>query len=347
MLGNAAGDAAGAGLLTAAFCCYYFLFLIVSAVLLINLLIAMMSRRLDVETKHTAEIDGRVAFGRVVLRFERLVERTRLATVLTLGEDDASAAAASRARDGGGGSGGNSAGGGGAGGDGGGDSGVDRSLGGIKRMGSQLGSLRGSLRGSARSLLKRQPSARDTDASDASEYAMGALRRQASVRYKSFQVVARDDAALQGIDRTCAGDIFDEADDDEPRDAGADGAAAATLSRAALERALTPLLRASDAAQHARLGDLEAQLTRQIAQLAQQLGAAADAGDASAVAPPVDAPADVGGVGVGGAAVVAERSGVAVRRRGPRRAAASASAARPRALAAMASTAGRRPPRAW
>ena len=51
----------------------FVLYMIVSAVLLINLLIAMMSARYDA-CKKNAQIDTRVAFGRLVLRLESLLE---------------------------------------------------------------------------------------------------------------------------------------------------------------------------------------------------------------------------------------------------------------------------------
>ena len=53
----------------------FVLYLIVSVVLLINLLIAMMSARFE-KKKTQADLDTRVAFCRLVLRFERIVELT-------------------------------------------------------------------------------------------------------------------------------------------------------------------------------------------------------------------------------------------------------------------------------
>ena len=49
------------------------LYLLVSVILLINLLIASMSARFDAK-KLDAARDSRVAFGRLVLRFERLYD---------------------------------------------------------------------------------------------------------------------------------------------------------------------------------------------------------------------------------------------------------------------------------
>ena len=59
--------------LTALFYLLFVLFLIVNVVLLLNLLIAMMSARYD-KKKRDAERDSRVEFGRLVLRFETLLE---------------------------------------------------------------------------------------------------------------------------------------------------------------------------------------------------------------------------------------------------------------------------------
>ena len=52
----------------------YVTYLILSVVLLINLLIAMMTKRYE-DSKQKAEIITRVAFGRVILRFERFLEQ--------------------------------------------------------------------------------------------------------------------------------------------------------------------------------------------------------------------------------------------------------------------------------
>lgn len=68
---------------TLVFYIFFVLYLVVSVVLLINLLIAMMSARYE-EQKENAELNTRVAFCRLVLRFERLLEKsTRFGRVLT------------------------------------------------------------------------------------------------------------------------------------------------------------------------------------------------------------------------------------------------------------------------